>query len=354
MIRNRRGSVLILCFWALIVLGLLGLGISRRVDAQLRLVRYQSRKAQTRYAAFAGLAYVLEQVRQDEANEQTRDRDTLYDCGLALAEDQTPREILGDRQVGDAVFRVRRIPVAGEETQELFGLNDETARLNVNALTESNYNILAELLEELEVPEQQAEMIAASVIDWKDENHITVAEDLGAEQSYYAQLPVPYDCKNRYLENVEELLLVRGMTPEIFERLRPYITIYPLWGSLRVNFSTASEPVLLALARWTTGARTGANDMDAASFVRKVMDFREGADGIEGTRDDEVVTLGQQGLALNGPETAIAAALSLFHSPRSFFIRARVESEIPGSHVKSFLDAVIQTQGLAVVALDFK
>jgi len=351
--KNRRGSVLILCFWALIVLGLLGLGISRRVDAQLRLARYQGRKAQARYAAFAGLAYVLDQIRQDAGNEETRDIDTLYQCGLPLAEGQSPEEILGERPVGDAVFRVTRMNADGDGTNETFGLEDETARLNVNALTESNYGILAGLLRELDVPEDQAGMIAASVIDWKDENQTVMEEDLGAEQSYYEQLERPYDCKNRYLETAEELLLVRGMTPAIFERLRPYITVYPFWGSLRVNFSTAPEPVLLALARWATGARTGANEIDAESFVRKVAAFRQGVDGERGTRDDVPVILGQ-GLGLNGPETAIAAALSPIHSGRSFFIRARIEGRVPGSRVKSILEAVIQTQGLAVVALDLK
>ena len=346
---NNRGSILILSFWALIVLGVLGLGISRRVDARLALTRYQIRKTQARYAAFAGLSYVIEQIRNDLNNKDTRDADTAYNCGLALEDGMTPQEIFEERPVGNAVFSVKT-DVTG---QEQFGLEDESGRLNINALTEVNYGILKELLLDLDVSEEQAETIASSVIDWKDANQSVFHEDFGAEQDYYQQLGRPHDCKDRYFESVEELLLVRGMTPEIFEQLRRYVTVFPLWGSLRVNFSAAPRPVLSAMARSVTGARTGTNELDAESFVRKVIEFRDGSDGTWGTSDDQPFLPGQ-GPSFSGPEIAISAALASVRSAKAYFIRARIEAYEKNSGVKAFLEAVIQTDTLAVVSLSVR
>ena len=36
-----------------------------------------------------------------------------------------------------------------------------------------------------------------------------------------------YHCKNLPLDSLEELMMVKGMTPEALVNLRDYVTIYP-------------------------------------------------------------------------------------------------------------------------------
>lgn len=54
---------------------------------------------------------------------------------------------------------------------------------------------------------------ADAILDWIDED--TEPRPLGCEDEYYASLSTPYKTANRPLQSVEELLLVRGVTPQL-------------------------------------------------------------------------------------------------------------------------------------------
>ena len=53
-----------------------------------------------------------------------------------------------------------------------------------------------------------------AIMDWLDSDDETRPE--GAESDYYESLETPYACKNGPMESIEELLLVAGITPEIY------------------------------------------------------------------------------------------------------------------------------------------
>lgn len=55
--------------------------------------------------------------------------------------------------------------------------------------------------------------IADAILDWLDEDE--EPRPYGAELEYYSTLPTPYAPKNGPIESVEELLLVRGVTPQL-------------------------------------------------------------------------------------------------------------------------------------------
>ena len=94
-----------------------------------------------------------------------------------------------------------------------FRVTDESGKININALTDTSGIMLKNLLLNAGVPEEQADVIVDSVLDWKD------ADDFhrlhGAESDDYRSLPNPYKAKNANFDTLEELLLVKGMTPEI-------------------------------------------------------------------------------------------------------------------------------------------
>ena len=118
-----------------------------------------------------------------------------------------------------------------------FGLQNESAKLNLNALTvlenspagmlvsavsgideadestgdeATSDNIAVSLL--LTLP-GMTEDIADAILDWLDEDE--EARAFGAEAEYYSTLPTPYVPKNGPVLSVEELLLVRGVTPTL-------------------------------------------------------------------------------------------------------------------------------------------
>ncbi len=93
-----------------------------------------------------------------------------------------------------------------------FGVVDEAGKLNVNALyaADSSGQVLHGAL--MKLPNMTDE-IAWCIVDWVDPNDEPSAG--GAETQYYASLTPPYKCKNAPLDTVEELLLVKGVTPAL-------------------------------------------------------------------------------------------------------------------------------------------
>jgi len=83
-------------------------------------------------------------------------------------------------------------------------LVDESAKINVNLAP-------ADLLLEFECLDEAA---VASIMDWIDEDDVPNPD--GAENDYYSGLENAYSCKNRPIDNIEELLLVKGISLEIY------------------------------------------------------------------------------------------------------------------------------------------
>lgn len=88
---------------------------------------------------------------------------------------------------------------------------NEDGKININLISEGG---LRRIMKNIGVEDEARDIIVDSIMDWKD------ADDLyrinGAENDYYRSLPEPYDCKNGPLDAIEELLLVRGVTPALF------------------------------------------------------------------------------------------------------------------------------------------
>jgi len=170
-----------------------------------------------------------------------------------------------------------------------------------------------------------AEEIASSLVDWKDADHIIFNDPAGAEDEYYMSLEIPYASKDYPFENLEELLLIRGMEKEVFDAIRPYVTVFPMEGRLRVNWDTASDQVLLAVAAHLTGAQTNTTLDDAASLVGKIISFREGSDGVLGTEDDRIVDV--QKMPLTSKEKVLGLKMNSMRTHQSNFLRAVIQAK---------------------------
>lgn len=108
--------------------------------------------------------------------------------------------------VGKGMFWIIRPDYLDADLPQ-FGLVDESSKINLNK-PEANA-----LMDALEALPDMTEDIAASIIDWRDEDD-TPTEN-GAESSVYLGQNPPYRAANVPFENVEELLLVRGVTRQL-------------------------------------------------------------------------------------------------------------------------------------------
>ena len=93
-----------------------------------------------------------------------------------------------------------------------YGLADESAKININALIalDPTGNVLNTAL--LTLPNMTAN-IADAITDWVDSD--STARPSGAEDDTYMALSTPYHIKNGPISSLEELLMVQEMTPEL-------------------------------------------------------------------------------------------------------------------------------------------
>jgi len=93
--------------------------------------------------------------------------------------------------------------------------------------------------------------IAASIIDWVDSDEKTTQLEFvrrggrGAESVYYRRGEFPYRCANSPFDTNAELLLVKGITPQVFRKTGDYVTVY---GMGKVNINCASKEVIESLS----------------------------------------------------------------------------------------------------------
>lgn len=86
--------------------------------------------------------------------------------------------------------------------------------------------------------------IVQAILDWTDADSDARFPN-GAEDAYYLDLERPYRAANRPLASVRELLLVRGVTQAVFEKLAPHVTV--IAEPTAINVNTAPETVLMSL-----------------------------------------------------------------------------------------------------------
>ena len=138
------------------------------------------------------------------------------------------------------------LPALAVEGGQIAGLiTDAQGLFNINNLVSgsksfaSDSGTFRQLLLSLSIDPN----LTDAVVDWIDADSETRAS--GAEDLDYLQMKTPYRAANQPLESVDELRLVRGFTPEIVEKLRPWVTALPKPTPINVN--TAPKEVLGAL-----------------------------------------------------------------------------------------------------------
>lgn len=126
-------------------------------------------------------------------------------------------------------------------------INDETGKLNLNALRNANGTInrtWREVAERLfaEVGVDPARL--DPLVDWLDADDFP--EPRGAEKGHYLSLIPPYEPRNGPFLTLGELARVEGFGPRTVERLRTVVSALPVRDT-KVNVNTAPAEVLFAL-----------------------------------------------------------------------------------------------------------
>lgn len=160
----------------------------------------------------------------------------------------------------------------GEGTIQIV-VEDEERKININRLVLKNGNapddqrlaVFRRLLEILDIDPS----LADAVVDWLDNDETPRVG--GAESAFYLSRKFPHKSKNDLFDTVEELRLVRGVTQEVFEKIRPFITVY---SSGKVNINTAPVQVLMALSAGQGEADVGEI---TEALANEIVEYRKDA-----------------------------------------------------------------------------
>lgn len=290
-IRNSRGSILIVCFFVLMLLSMFALTVGYTVRQKLQFIMRIDTRQKLRSLADAGAQkaiYVLLTHRKDPSNS--------FD---ALNQTWSQNEgAFKDIKVGEGEFSIAyAIEEIKKETRDLtpscrYGLVDEERKIHLNRVP--IFDIFERLFMEVAgLSRKDARDLADAIVKWKTPS----TNNLGGGSGYYAGLNPPYAPRFGEFATLRELLWVKGMQEKIYQKIKPHLTLY---GSGAINLNTATRPVLVALGI-------------APALCDQIMDYRRGRDKIEGTKDDQNFT------HLNHALEILAQRSYLDHNAFEFF-----------------------------------
>jgi type II secretory pathway component PulK len=208
--RDRRASVLVL---TLIVVAMLTLGAAaffERMFAEHQAERTHGRQLQSAQLAESGAEYIKAILQQDPAVlEQSGGlygNQTLFQ-GILVNDDPSPAFR------GKFTILAPDLTTDGYYSGTRFGLENESARLNINTVLLADSSGEGNARKILMGLPGMTEQIADAILDWIDADD--EQRDQGAEREYYSSLSPPYAPRNGPLASIEELLLVKGVTPAL-------------------------------------------------------------------------------------------------------------------------------------------
>jgi len=260
--KNRQGTILILALWSLSLLTVFAVYLGVAVRGKIKLQSRIEERDKLYFLAESGVKKAIAVLNNDlmlseytftVKAKQARHNNPKYFKNIPLSE-------------GTVNISFTDFSESGPLTQTHYGLTDEQSKVDIN---QADIATLQRLIKNvLGWQEPQALELAQAIFDWKEYGRSELVDFYGDE--YYKSLQYPYSAKDGPFETIDELLLVKGMTKEILEKLKPFMTIYT---HNAININTASRVTLLAIG-WEQ------------TLVDKVLRVRRGPDGEEATQDD--------------------------------------------------------------------
>lgn len=251
---------------------------------------------------------------------------------------------------------------------------DSERKFNINRVQQSE-TILRRALEVMGMDPGTDSVISDSILDWLDRDEDNRLS--GTESDYYMTLDPPYAAKNGLIDDINELLYIRGITPDVFwgpqsnrtdqvpyehqmgpgqrgmRRARrvdlpPDLKcglndLFSAFSAGPININTAGIHALQLIAPFI--------DEHAAAAI---IEYRKGPDGVEGNEDDIVFQNAQQLGTIPGMTMPpdMLAGMNAVAGGRSATYEIEVDVELDGIKRKYYA-VVRRVSGRELVTLTF-
>jgi len=331
---------MILVMGAVIVLTALVAGFSYSMKVEARLAQNYQSDAEMQWMARSGVElarYVLSQEMQAPGGRNFDALNQKWAGGVgSITNDALAGISLSDNIIGRGRFSIK--------------ITDQERRFNINA---ADRFVLQQALIMMNVDASLQGTLVDSIMDWKDPDNDPGIN--GAESDdFYLRLTPPYYAKNGPIDDISELLLVKGMSPEVY------------WGSSSTNVArsdNAPKPGevgrfgesayihvgLSELFTAVSAAQVNINTCTAETLQvagldsmisQFVLEARRGPDGADGTEDDmPFLNPGQIPIPTDDP--AIRQQIQQYFTVRSLTFEVIVTCEV-GGYRKQFRSLLLR------------
>ncbi|MBI5204459.1 MAG: general secretion pathway protein GspK [Nitrospirae bacterium] len=220
---HNSGIALLMTLWVLVMLSVIAMSFSFSTRWGNASTRNFKEETKAYYLAMSGY--------QEAVGYLLSDKDNMVDYIDAdgnLYIDKDTKPVTGKRVTDEAEIEIK--------------ITDEGSKVNINFADGTR---LKKVLDYAGMPPDSQQEIVDCIMDWRDaekDHHLS-----GAEDDYYESLDPPYKAKNRNLDSVEELLLVKGFKPEYLygsKDIRPMYDLITTSGDGSININTVSRDVL--------------------------------------------------------------------------------------------------------------
>ena len=230
----------------------------------------------------------------------------------AMTEAATARTVLAllDNRV-DHRWRIDGVPQVwsfnGQRLQ--ISVEDEGGKIDLNAAGDPAIRQL------LNAPGAGGGSLVDKILDWRDQKGDLHRLE-GATGSDYAAAGRDYYPRGGPFQSVDELKLVLGVTPGLFDRIRSALTVYS--GRSKVNLATAPADVLMAVG--------GQNQAMASATIAA----RQAVSTLQGFQGQPIINgIAAAGIPIDGWSFAIHVTFPGAKNVQNRIVRLTPKAEAP-------------------------
>jgi general secretion pathway protein K len=245
-IKNNRGMALLIALTVISLIVALTIQFNKNMRQNLLSSGIQSNRGKLEVLANSGVNLAMVVLLKDAKDNE---HDSLQDSWALLADEDLSKlfdgglltlkiiDNSGKFQINSLVHSKNEQP-EGKSPQQVIAQEQDARNILWRLLRKEPFNL----------EDSAARTIIDSLIDWIDTGDGDGEQEFGAESSYYLSLDPPYACKNGPVEFIEELLLVKGFTPELLfgtakhPGLASLLTTQGNDGQININ---TADPLLL-------------------------------------------------------------------------------------------------------------
>jgi general secretion pathway protein K len=353
--RKNSGIALVIAMIAVTVLSILAAGLWYAMKVETRLAQNADSETQLYWLGRSGVEYARWILSQQ----------------LAVAGE--PYDALNQKWAGGPGSDAESNSVLAGISLDNYPVGDGTVSLKIIDLERfinintASPDVLQQALTLMGVDADSVSVVSDSIQDWIDSDD--APRLAGAESDYYQTLTPPYYAKNAPIDDLSELLLIKGVTPEMYDpetyggsnaAASPFQHQLGLGNSpdQAQNYPFGLKDIFTPVSRGAVNINTADTNVLQAllgvdgSVAAAIVQQRAGPDGIDGTEDDTPIRNTTLALQSAGVNQASIARFGRFLTTRSSTFEVHVTAKI-GDYSREYTAILFRNSGTDIEVFSF-